>query len=124
MGYRNSPVYVQRIIDGIIRPHREYCRAYVDDLVIFSKSLDEHLKHLRLIFQELRERNICLSAKKSFLGYPSVQLLGQKVDVLKVATSRDKLRAIALLKFPESLKQLETYLGMTGYLRHARILAN
>ena len=117
MGYRNSPAYVQRMIDRILRPFRKFCRAYVDDIVIFSANLEEHTRHLQLVFQALSEMNIHLSPKKSFLGYPSVSLLGQKVDALGLATATDKLAAIANLRFPKTLGQLDKYLGLTGYLR-------
>lgn len=117
MGYRNTPAYVQRMTDRILRPHRDYSRAYVDDIVIFSATLKEHLQHLRSVFGELADRGICLSPDKSFLGYPSVHLLGQRVDALGLATAEAKLAAITNLKFPQTLTQLEGYLGLTGYLR-------
>lgn len=117
MGYRNSPAHAQRTIDRILRKHRAYARAYIDDIVIFSPTLEEHLVHLDAVFSELSHFNICLSPKKSFLAYPSVQLLGQRVDALGLATDVDKLKAIAQLAFPRTLRQLEHYLGLTGYLR-------
>ena len=61
--------------------------------------------------------NIKLSPKKSFIGYPSIQLLGQRVDVFGLSTAEEKLAAISQLEFPTTLKDLETYLGMTSYLR-------
>ena len=61
--------------------------------------------------------NIHLSPRKSFLGYPSVHLLGQKVDALGLATAEEKLTAISNLAFPKTLSQLERYLDITGYLR-------
>ena len=118
MGYRNSPAYVQRRIDTILRPCRAYARAYVDDICIFSKSLREHIAHLREVFKILNSYNISLKPTKAFIGYPSVQLLGQRVDALELTTAQDKLEAITALEFPKTLKALETYLGMTGYLRH------
>lgn len=117
MGYRNSPAYVQRMIDRILRPFRHFCRAYVDDIVIFSTSLEEHIRHLTLVFEALAEMNIHLAPNKAYLGYPSVQLLGQHVDALGLATSEDKLAAIRNLEFPRTLSALERYLGMTGYLK-------
>ena len=117
MGYRNSPAYVQRMIDRILRPFRKFCRAYVDDIVIFSSSIEEHAEHLKLVFGALANMNIHLSPRKSFLGYPSVHLLGQKVDALGLATAADKLAAISNLIFSRTLSQLEKYLGLTGYLR-------
>lgn len=105
------------MIDRILRPYRHFCRAYVDDIVIFSSTLKDHLEHLRLVFSALSKMNIHLSPRKSFLGYPSVQLLGQKVDALGLATAEEKLIVIVNLSFPRTLAQLEKYLGLTGYLR-------
>ena len=60
---------------------------------------------------------ISIKPSKAFLGYPSVRLLGQHVDSLGLATADEKLQAISQLKFPKTLKELETYLGLTGWLR-------
>ena len=85
--------------------------------MIFSNSFEEHLEYLHMVFQTLAQYNICLAPEKSFLGYPSVALLGQCVDAFGLATSADKLAAIARLAFPQTLRQLDHYLGLTGYLR-------
>jgi hypothetical protein len=97
MGYRNSVAYVQRIMDTILREFRAFARTYVDDIVIFSRTFLDHLAHLRAVFTKLSAHNIHLSAKKSFLSYPSVQLLGQQVDTLGLATDHEKLLAISKL---------------------------
>ena len=117
MGFRNSPAYVQRMIDRILRPFRHFCRAYVDDIVIFSSSLEEHIKHLTLVFQALSEMNIHLAPAKAFLGYPTVSLLGQRVNALGLATAEEKLWAIRALEFPKTLAALDKYLGLTSYLK-------
>lgn len=51
MGYKNSPPYAQRQIDNILRPFRTFARAYVDDIVVFSRTLQDHEEHLRRILQ-------------------------------------------------------------------------
>lgn len=108
---------MQCIIDTILRDFRKFARTYVDDIVIFSRTFDDHIAHLRAVFSKLAAHAIHLSAKKSFLSYPSVQLLGQRVDALGLATDHEKLLAISRLCFLRSLKHLEYYLGLTGYLR-------
>ena len=117
MGARNSPAYVQRQIDHILRPFRKFARAYVDDIVVFSDTFEDHCSHLRQIFQLFQDMHIAIKPSKTYLGYPTVALLGQKVDSLGLETSEDKLEAILSLKFPRTLKDLETYLGLTGWLR-------
>ena len=62
--------------------------------------------------------NITLKATKSFLGYLSVTLLGQKVNGLGLMTSAEKLEAISSIKFPATLWDLEIYLRLTGYMRN------
>ena len=117
MGYKGSPPYVQRQTDSILRPLRAFARAFVDDIVIFSHTLAEHLQHLQQLFLLLRSKGISLAPLKSYLGYPSVMLLGQRVDSLGISTTNEKIRAITALQFPGSLRQLETFLGLTGWLR-------
>ncbi len=78
----NSPPYVQRQMDRILRPFRAFARGYMDDIVVFSHSLEDHLTHLGRVFALFQELGISLEPAKSFLGYPSVTLLGQRVDGL------------------------------------------
>ena len=117
MGYKNSPPYVQRQMDKRLRPYRQFARCFIDDIVIFSKTLEEHIEHLRRIFKLLSDLNVTLDGRKAFLGYPSVKLLGQKVDGFGMATAEDKLKAIQNLAQPTTLKDLEVYLGLTGWMR-------
>lgn len=114
MGFCNSPSYVQRQVDKSLRPYRAYARGYIDDIVIFSKTLKEYLLHLDSILKLLAQQRITLHLKTTFLGYPSAVLLGQRVQRLGLRTSDEKLAALANLQFPATLKQLATCLGMTG----------
>ena len=118
MGYCNSPAYVQRQTDRLLRPFKSFAKGYVDDIVIFSKTLAEHISHLRQVFALFQRVRVALKPSKSFLGYPNVQLLGQRVDSFGLSTPSERLAAISKLKFPHTLAALETYLGMTGYLRN------
>jgi len=104
------------MINKILQRQRAYARAYIDNIVIFSNTLKEHLKHLHNVFVTLKRMRICLSSEKSFLTYLFIQLLKQQVNVLELITLKDKLVAIAGLCFSISLRQLEKYLGLTEYL--------
>jgi len=120
MGFKNAPAYAQRQIDKILREAgcKDFAKAYIDDIVIFSKTSGEHLQHLQQVFNTMRERRLTLAGTKTYLGFPSIALLGQHVDGLGLATAEDKIAAISSLVFPTSLRELEVYLGMTGWLRH------
>ena len=118
MGFKNTPAYVQRFMDMLLEEHKEYCRVYIDDIVIASNSIDEHLQHLDTIFTLFTTKNIVLSPKKSYLGYPSVELLGFHVDGFGMSTTQERIEAFRNLAFPNNLKALEQYIGSTGFLRH------
>ncbi|CZR65238.1 uncharacterized protein PAC_15138 [Phialocephala subalpina] len=90
MSFKNSGAHAQRVMDSKLRPFHHFARAFIDDMVVFSKTKEKHLHHLRQIFELFVEMRLHLSPVKSFLGYPSVHLLGHRL--------------------------LETYLGMTGWL--------
>lgn len=117
MNYKNSLVYVQRQIDKILRSHRVYARVYVDDIVIYFKILKKHLQYLHEIFDTLDENNISIKLTKVFLNYLFVQLLDQKIDFLRLTIVEDKLRAISMLRFSRSLRQLKIYLDLINWLR-------
>ena len=117
MGYINSVAYVQQEIDNILCGVRAWARAYVDDIVCGAKSLLDLLNKLQVLFEIFFRYNISIKPTKSFLNYPDVGLLGQRVNSLGLTTSEEKLKAIRLLTYPDTLRALEYYLGLTGYLR-------
>ena len=118
MRFKNSSVYVQRKIDAILRVYRVFVKIYVDDIVMFNKTLKKHLIHLRKIFQLLNSYNIRLSFKKSFLKYFIVVLLKQKIDAFEFTIVVDKLIVIINLRFFYTLKNLKRYLDFTEWLRN------
>ena len=117
MSYKNSSTYVQRQIDRVLREHRRYAKAYVDDVVIFSRNLQNHMTHLRAIFDILNVNNITIKIVKVFIDYLTMQLLDQRVDFFELVTAEDKLKTIFMLKFFRSLRQLKIYLRLIDWLR-------
>ena len=118
MGFKNSPAYVQRQTDLLLKDMREFARTFIDDIVIFSRTRKEHLNHLEAVFERLSSYGVTLSPAKAFLAFPSLVLLGQVVDALGLTTAKEKLAAIAQLAFPRTLSALEVYLGLTGWMRN------
>lgn len=117
MGYINLVAYVQRKIDNILQDVRSWARAYVDDIVCGARSLSDLLKKLRSIFEIFLYYNISIRPSKSFLNYPDVAFLGQCVNSLGLTTLEEKLKAMRLLTYPDTLGALKYYFGLTGYLQ-------
>ena len=117
MKFKNFSLYVQRKIDDILRAFRDFARVYVNDIMIFSNTLEEHITHLHSMFQLLNSYDISLFSKKFFFDYSTVALLEQKMNAFDLTIATDKLKTIIKLDFPYSLKNLEIYLGLTEWLR-------
>lgn len=118
MRFRNNLVYVQRQIDLILREYRKFARVYVDNIVIFNKILKEHVEHLVKIFKLFKRMNIFIKPNKIYLGYSFVALLEQKMNNLKLITTKKKLEAIFKLRFSITLKLLKWYLELTRWIRN------
>lgn len=114
MGFKNSPPFVQKKIDSLFCEFKTFCRTYVDDTVIFSALLEDHLCHLHAVFGHLQQLRITLKPAKAFIGFPSVTLLRQQVDGMGLSTNKDRIAAIRDLKFPATLQDLKHYLGLVG----------
>jgi hypothetical protein len=74
MRFKNSSTYTQRRINIILRDLKHCCRAFIDDITIFSDTFNEHIKHLHLIFQRLLEYDIKLNSLKAFLDFSLIVL--------------------------------------------------
>ena len=116
MGYCNSSSYIQWQMNKILHLFCTFAQEYVNDIIIFSKTLNEHVHHLHQVFSLFQDLSISLKSKKFYLDYSTVTLLEQWVDVLNLFTSEKKIRALTDLQFPTILKILEIYLDLMGWL--------
>ena len=97
----------------MLKPFKDFAKAYIDDIIIFLKTLEEYLEYLEKVFTLFRQKRISLVPTKSFIGYPLVRLLGQRVNTLGLTTAEDKIKIILEKTFPKFLRDLEIYLGIT-----------
>lgn len=117
-GLRNAPATFQRIMDQVLGPYLgQFARVYIDDIIIYSKSFDDHLHHVAAILDALRTADLRASPTKSKFGGTRVKYLGHEVSPEGIRPSPEKLQAIEALKPPEDADQLRSYLGLTGYYR-------
>lgn len=117
MKFCESFAYAQRKIDIILKNHETYAKIYINDIVVFSNTLNEHLMHLRQIFTLFAEHEIKLNSIKIFLKYFSMTLLNQKINDLDFITTIEKIAAIMKWKFSHNLKMLKSYFEFTNWFR-------
>ena len=118
MGYCGSPSHMQKFMDKVLEPHKAYAKCYVDNVIIFSDTFKEHVKHVHAVLSIFASLGMTLSPDKCHVAYHSIELLGHKVDRFGLSTLKEKIDAIASLQYPKTLDELEYFLGLTGYYRH------
>lgn len=115
-GYRNGPSVFQRVMQNVLAPYLWiFTLVYIDDIVIFSKTFEDHLLHLDRVFKAISKANITLSPPKCHFAYQSLILLGQKVSRLGLSTHKEKVDAILSIERPQNVADLQTFLGMMVY---------
>eukprot|EP00253_Pinus_taeda_P022234 PITA_22234 len=80
-GLMNSPATFMRLMDDILQPFTtSFVAVYLDDILIFSQSWEEHLHHIRQVLQSLRQHKLCANFDKFTFGMTQVQYLGYIID--------------------------------------------
>src|SRR5439155_14622072 len=109
MKFINSVSYVQHQINDILQSLHEFVQAYINDIIMFSKTLKKHKNHLHYFFFLLIERNIVINSKKTFIRFLIIQFLDQKVSFFSLTITKEKMKIITKLKFSRNLINLEIY---------------
>src|SRR5260370_21295312 len=103
-------------MQGILAPFLWiFSLVYIDDIIVYSKSYDEHLVHLDQVLQAVKEAQITLSPKKCHFAYTSILLLGQKVFCLGLSTHPTQVTAITELAAPCNVRTLPTRLRLSAH---------
>lgn len=117
-GLKNAPSIFQRTLDDVLRDHiGKICYVYIDDIVIFSKTEKEHFENLRKIFKTLESANFKIQLDKCEFLKTEVEFLGFIVGAAGIKANQNKIEAIANIPPPKTLKDLRSFLGMSGYYR-------
>lgn len=120
-GLRNAAQTFQRFIDGLVRG-LDFCFPYIDDLLIASRSKEEHEEHLRALFSRLNEYGVVVNVQKCTFGQPQVTFLGYSVSGEGVRPLDEKVHAIQQFPPPQTVRGLRRFLGMLNFYR--RFLKN
>lgn len=94
-----------------------FFRAYVDDILVFSSSLDDHFNHLKLVLEQLKVCNFKIKPKKMKVAYHSADIFGYQIDKDGFTISTARKEKLLSLKRPTSKKELQQLIGKLGYFR-------
>jgi len=113
-GIKNSPAIFQTVINNVLAGINN-CVAYMDDILIYSKSKEDHGTILHKVTHRLKEYGFEINNSKSEYFKNSIVYLGYKISFNSIAPSGKNVSAISDLKTPSNVKELQTLLGMINY---------
>lgn len=118
MGLKNSPSTFQRVMDNVLRDlQNEICLVYLDDIIVFSTSLQEHMINLEKVFTKLRESNFRIQMDKSEFLKLETEFLGHIICREGVKPNPNKIKAIKKYPIPKTPTEIKRFLGLLGYYR-------
>ena len=118
-GISTSPSYFQRVMDHEL--HKAGCSAfavaYIDDILVYSSTPEEHTKHVRQVLDALRNCGLRAHPDKSVFGSACIEFLGHNLSHKGITPHEVKVKAIAELRLPSNLDELRSALGFLSYYR-------
>lgn len=112
-GLTNAPATFQALMNFIFKRHiRKFILVFFDDILVYSKTLKEHIQHLRETLQILREQQLYAKMSKCVFAAPQVEYLGHIISSEGVATDPNKILTVKTWPLPKTITQLRSFLGM------------
>jgi RNase H-like domain found in reverse transcriptase/Reverse transcriptase (RNA-dependent DNA polymerase)/Integrase zinc binding domain len=118
MGLKISPAIFQRMVDDVLREFiGKCCFVYMDDIIIFSASFEQHLRDLDQILSKLDKANLKINIEKCEWAKPSLKYLGYVISAEGIRPDQSKIDTIKKIRFPLNLKELRSFLGAVNFYR-------
>lgn len=114
-GLHGAPATFQRLMDTVLRGMDSFSAAYLDDVVIFSYSWEDHLHHLRQVLTSIERAGLSLNAQKCEWVKSEVQYLGYQMGDGHIRPLVDKVEAIRNRERPRTKRQVRSLLGLLGW---------
>jgi hypothetical protein len=115
-GLRNAPATFQRLMNMVVN-RLEGCAVYLDDVVIYSNTWEDHLSRIRALFERFANANLTVNLAKCEFAKATVTYLGKVVGQGHVRPVHAKVTAVEEFPVPTTKKELMRFLGLVGYYR-------
>jgi hypothetical protein len=115
-GLKNVYAEFQRVMDRILTG-LDFVQCYIDDIVVYSDTVEEHQIHLQIVFERLKAHGLCLHPGKCKFFQESVEYLGHVIYLGGLGMQQAKVEAIARIPRPTDVSRVSTFMGLVNYYR-------
>ena len=117
-GLTNAPTAFMDLMHKVFQPYLDqFIVVFVDDILIYSQSEEEHEDHLRIVLQALREHQLYARCNKCEFWLTEVRFLGHVVSASGVLVDLEKVEEIMIWERPKLFFEIHSFLELTGYYK-------
>ncbi|KAL4319783.1 hypothetical protein GQ457_18G010820 [Hibiscus cannabinus] len=117
-GLTNSPTAFMDLMNRIFKPYLDkFVVVFIDDILIYSHNKDEHAKHLRIVLQTLRDRQLYAKFSKCELWFSEVAFMGHIISANGIMVDPKKVQTILDWRPLRNVSEVRSFLGVAGYYR-------
>ena len=117
-GLTNAPAVFMNLMNRVFQPYLDqFVVVFIDDILIYSKSLEKHEQHLRVVLQTLRDHKLYVKLKKCEFWLESDAFLGHMISKDGILVDPKKVEAIVNWERPKDVREIRSFLGLAGYYR-------
>eukprot|EP00253_Pinus_taeda_P015903 PITA_15903 len=117
-GLTNAPATFMCLMNGIFHPYLDqFVLIFIDDILIYSRNIEEHCEHLRIVLQTLRKHQLYAKFSKCDFFKEEIQYLGHVISKEGIAVDPEKIKAIMDWSIPKDVTDVRSFMGLAGYYR-------
>jgi hypothetical protein len=117
-GLTNASAHFMYLMNSVFMPELDkFVMVFIDDILVYSKSMEEHEEHLRVVLQRLREHQLYAKFSKCEFWIKEVPFLGHVISPEGITVDPDKVKEVLDWKPPMSVSKVRSFLGFVGYYR-------
>ena len=115
-GLWNAPGTYQRLMGMVLQGHLGHiCHAYLDDVIVFSTSSEDHLAHLEKVFERIHKTGLKMKPRKCQFFRAEVMFLGHKISASGIEPDPAKIQAVQEWALPTNVKEMQSFLGFVNF---------
>ena len=117
-GLTNAPAYFMYLMNSVFMPELDkFMVVFIDDILIYSETAEEHEEHLRVVLSRLREHKLYAKFSKCEFWLKKVPFLGHVLSENGISVDPSKVQEVMDWKAPTSVHEVRSFLGLAGYYR-------
>ena len=115
-GVTNAPASFIHLMNDVLRNFLDtFVMVFLDDILVYSKSVEEHAQHLRSVLEKLRQYQLFTKAPKCCFAVSEIDFLGQKVTPAGISPTEEKIRPVKEWQRPNDVTDVRSFLGFAKF---------